>query len=346
MEGELDDAERELLLGRERQMLWGAIARAGVAQALGAMASIMVERGQLVEAREFLDSEPRVGAPTFGGLFRDRAEVELLLAERRHQDGLALCEEQIEPLRGWLDNPALSPWHGFAAEALHALGRTAEGIAHVEQELEMARAFGAPRAIGRALRVLGALRGDEGLPVLHEAVDVLSRSRARLEYAKSLAALGGGLRRARQPSEAREPLRRALELAAACGADALENEVRSELAAAGVKPRSTALGGVESLTASERRVTALAADGHTNRDIAQELYVTPKTVEVHLSNAYRETFARYEGAALADLFTFPLQVVGDADQVAPISIGSRDDWLPVLDGLLGAYRTLGVAGGE
>jgi len=63
-------------------------------------------------------------------------------------------------------------------------------------------------------------------------------------------------------------------------------------------------------------------------------------------DTYRETFARYDAAALADLFTFPLQVVGDADQVTPISIGSRDDWLPVLDGLLGAYRTLGVAGGE
>jgi DNA-binding NarL/FixJ family response regulator len=96
------------------------------------------------------------------------------------------------------------------------------------------------------------------------------------------------MRRNRRPTEARDPLRRALELAAACGAGALESEVRSELAAAGVKPRATALGGVESLTASERRVSALAAEGHTNRDIAQELYVTPKTVEVHLSNAYRK----------------------------------------------------------
>ena len=63
-------------------------------------------------------------------------------------------------------------------------------------------------------------------------------------------------------------------------------------------------------------------------------------------DTYRETFARYDAAALADLFTFPLQVVGDAEQVTPISIASRDDWLGVLDGLLGAYRTLGVAGGE
>ncbi len=136
--------------------------------------------------------------------------------------------------------------------------------------------------------MLGTLRREEGLPLLEQAVDVLSGSRARLEYAKALAALGGAMRRHRRPADAREPLRRALELAAACGAEALVADVRSELAAAGVKPRTTALGGVESLTASERRVTALAAGGQTNRDIAQELYVTPKTVEVHLSNAYRK----------------------------------------------------------
>ena len=286
MEGELEGAERELLEGREGQTLWGAITPAGVSQAIGAMASIFIEQGRLAEARALIDAEPHDPAPTFGGLFRDRAEVELLLAERRHEEALALSEEMIDKLEGWMDNPALAPWHGFAAEALDALGRTAEGIEHVEIELAKARAFGAPRAIGRALRVLGTLRRDE--EQLREAVEVLSGSRARLEYAKALAALGGAMRRSRQTTEARDPLRRALELASACGADGLAAHVRSELAAAGVKPRTTALGGVESLTASERRVSGLAAEGRTNRDIAQELYVTPKTVEVHLSNAYRK----------------------------------------------------------
>jgi DNA-binding NarL/FixJ family response regulator len=84
------------------------------------------------------------------------------------------------------------------------------------------------------------------------------------------------------------PLRRALELAEACGAQSLVDHVRSELAAAGAKPRTAALGGIEALTPSERRVVGLAAEGQTNRDIAQALYVTPKTVEVHLSNSYRK----------------------------------------------------------
>jgi DNA-binding NarL/FixJ family response regulator len=116
-----------------------------------------------------------------------------------------------------------------------------------------------------------------------EAVAVLEASPARLEHAKALAALGSALRRARKPTEAREPLRRALELAGACEAGGL-----SELLAAGARPRRDALSGAESLTPSERRVVDLATAGRTNRDIAQELYVTPKTVEVHLSNAYRK----------------------------------------------------------
>ena len=90
------------------------------------------------------------------------------------------------------------------------------------------------------------------------------------------------------PADAREPLRRALELAVACSATGLAEHVRTELYAAGARPRTDARSGAAALTASERRVADLAAGGETNRDIAQTLYVTPKTVEVHLSNAYRK----------------------------------------------------------
>jgi DNA-binding NarL/FixJ family response regulator len=113
-------------------------------------------------------------------------------------------------------------------------------------------------------------------------------STARLEHAKALVALGGALRRDRQPSDAREPLRQGLELASVCGAERLVEEARSELYASGARPRSDALSGVEALTPSERRVAELAAGGDSNKNIAQTLYVTPKTIEVHLSNAYRK----------------------------------------------------------
>ncbi len=168
------------------------------------------------------------------------------------------------------------------------MGRTAEALALVEEELELARGWGAPSAVGHTLTVLGTLQREAGIETLREAIAVLEPSTARLEHAKALAALGSALRRRRQPTEAREPLRRALELAAVCGADGLAEHVRSELYATGTRPRNDAMSGPDSLTPSERRVADLAAGGQTNRDIAQALFVTPKTVEVHLSNTYRK----------------------------------------------------------
>ena len=66
----------------------------------------------------------------------------------------------------------------------------------------------------------------------------------------------------------------------------LADRARTELYATGARPRREALAGIDALTASERRVADLAAAGRTNREIAQELFVTPKTVEVHLSSTY------------------------------------------------------------
>ena len=146
--------------------------------------------------------------------------------------------------------------------------------------------------MARALRVLGTVEHARAWSVCSEAAALASRSPARLEHAKALAALGGALRAARRPSEARDPLRRALELADALGADALAARVRQELYAAGGGPRTTALRGVDALTPSERRVAERAAAGQTNRAIAEALFVTPKTVELHLRNAYRKLGAR------------------------------------------------------
>src|SRR5262249_27161641 len=86
------------------------------------------------------------------------------------------------------------------------------------------------------------------------------------------------------------------------GADALAGRVRQELYAAGARPRTTALRGPDALTPSERRVADRAAAGQTNRAIAEALFVTPKTVELHLRNAYRKLGARNRhapGAAAA-----------------------------------------------
>jgi DNA-binding CsgD family transcriptional regulator len=119
------------------------------------------------------------------------------------------------------------------------------------------------------------------------------RTAARAELRRctdpgALTAFGHGLRRARRLHDARGPLREAIDLAERCGARRLVDYARSELHAAGGRSRSTMLGGVKALTVSERRVATLAAEGHTNREIAQALFITPKTVEMHLGNAYRK----------------------------------------------------------
>ena len=79
-----------------------------------------------------------------------------------------------------------------------------------------------------------------------------------------------------------------MELAARSGASALADRALVELRAAGARPRRTARSGVDSLTPSERRVAALAAAGAGNAEIAQTLFVTVRTVEMHLSSAYRK----------------------------------------------------------
>ena len=83
-------------------------------------------------------------------------------------------------------------------------------------------------------------------------------------------------------------MHRALDLAEVCGAAPLVQQVRTELRTAGFRPRRDRLTGVDALTPSERRVAELAADGASNRDVAQHLFITTKTVEVHLTSAYRK----------------------------------------------------------
>jgi DNA-binding CsgD family transcriptional regulator len=159
----------------------------------------------------------------------------------------------------------------------------------VDEELALARTWGAPRALGAALRAAGLIEGGtRGLALLEEAVQVLSKSAAKLEHAKSRTELGAALRRANRRSQAREQLRQAVELAAICGAASLAARAESELLATGARPRRIALSGVASLTPSERRVAEMAAEGLTNREIAQALFIAPRTVEVHLTSIYRK----------------------------------------------------------
>jgi DNA-binding CsgD family transcriptional regulator len=165
----------------------------------------------------------------------------------------------------------------------------AEALRLAREELELANASGLPRARGVALRTVGLLEGgDRGIELLRESLAQLETTPSRLEHARTLVELGAALRRDQQRAAAREPLRVGLDLAQRCGAERLASRAEEELRATGARPRRRELAGRDALTASERRVARMAAQGLSNPEIAQSLYVTIKTVEMHLGHAYRK----------------------------------------------------------
>jgi DNA-binding CsgD family transcriptional regulator len=285
LRGELAEAESELRAALQTAAHWGVPTQQP--WAIAVLAELLVDRGELAEARALLDGATPARGGSDPAVLLDRAQVRVLLAEGRAEEALAQAEE-FERHVGWRRHPRYVPWRSLKAQVLDRLGRTDEAVALAGEELAIAREWGTPGTVGRSLRVLGTVERAAGIQHLEEACAVLERAPARLERAKALAALGAALRRARKATEAREPLRQALELAEICGATGLVESVRAEIYATGARPRTAALTGVGALTTSERRVVDLAAGGLSNRDIAQTLYVTPKTVEVHLSSAYRK----------------------------------------------------------
>lgn len=195
-----------------------------------------------------------------------------------------------ELAEGWkIENPIVLDWRSRAAGILSALGRHDEAVELAQEELRLARRWGAASAVGTALRAAGmADPSATGTELLREAVEVHASAPTRLEYARSLVSLGVRLRRERQRLEAREELRKGLDLASRCGAVLLANQARDELVAAGGKPRRDAIEGAEALTGRERRIAELAVEELTNRQIAQVLFLSPRTVEHHLRNIYRK----------------------------------------------------------
>jgi class 3 adenylate cyclase/DNA-binding CsgD family transcriptional regulator len=259
----------------------------------GWLAQILVERGAVDEAAALLDAvEASVGSDAFSRapLLRGRALVEA--ARGDHRAALARALELGAALAAFgHTNPAASypAWRSLAALEHHALGEAQDALALAREEVELARAWGVPSTLGRALRILGLIEGgDVGIERIREAVALLEPSPARLEHAYALADLGAALRRANHRAEAREHLRQALELAQRSGATLLAEAAHEELIATGARPRRIVQTGAASLTPSERRISAMAAEGLSNREIAQALFVTLRTVEMHLSNAFRK----------------------------------------------------------
>ena len=257
----------------------------------GILIQSLVERGDLEAAQDVLGPiDDDADVPSLTAAVLRFARGQLRVAQGRLGEGLAdflgvgeLCATAV------VDCPSYLPWRSAGALAQLQLGDRDAARALAMHELELAATFGAPRALGVAQRAAGIVTaGEAGDALLRDAIESLELADARLERAKALADLGARLRLRNRRSDARKMLREALDASSRSHAAPLAKRAETELRATGAKPRRVALSGVESLTASERRVAELASQNLTNREIAQTLFVTARTVEGHLTGVFRK----------------------------------------------------------
>jgi DNA-binding CsgD family transcriptional regulator len=177
-------------------------------------------------------------------------------------------------LMGWA-NPAVLPWRTWAARLQHRLGRTRLARELIEQELGLAEEWGTAPCLGRALRVRASLTdGPEGTELARRAIDVLEGSSGVLELAKAHLLLGRRL----LPDdrvEAAGHLGRGERLAKLCGVESVDQAESSGPDAA-------------ELTPAERRIARRVLEGGANQQIADDLDISVRAVEKHLTKVYRK----------------------------------------------------------
>jgi DNA-binding CsgD family transcriptional regulator/tetratricopeptide (TPR) repeat protein len=257
----------------------------------GVLLKALVAQGELDAAEETLgplasEAESGFVATALLRLARGRLRVE----QGRAADGLEdFLGVGVILSRALITSPSYLPWRSEGALAHLVLGDREPAERLAAEELELAQAFGAPRSLGVAKRAAGLVAGGQrGELLLREAIDAFDHGGAELERARALADLGAMLRRRNRRTEARELLREALDGAHRAGAKRLAEQAETELRATGARPRRVVLTGPDALTASERRIAELASQGLSNREIAQTLFITTRTVEGHLTSIFRK----------------------------------------------------------
>jgi DNA-binding CsgD family transcriptional regulator len=287
-QGRVADALADLELADDaRRVGWRQFTRAAAA----VHCLCQIETGALAGAADALDADGPLHSPLdVEDTLRLFARAELRLAQGDPRQALEDAIDTGTAIGETLRVVGPAPWRTTAAQAALALGDRDQALTLAREELAVADRTQVPHARIRALRVLGICEGgSRGTDMLTSATELGAERPPRLETIRALVELGAALRRGNQRSLAREPLQRAADAAGRGGATVLYERARVELAATGARPRRDALlSGPASLTPSERRIAVLAAAGQSNREIAVALFVTPKTVEYHLRNAYRK----------------------------------------------------------
>lgn len=269
-----------------------AVRALGLDVTIPALAAITAENLVLMDRATEADELVRVPTEPIEGTFimpfflPARGLVHATLRRFHEAEADFRATLEIARARGW-SSPLVTRAGVRLVELLAARGDRDEALELADRDIAVARAAGTSGALAVALRSRArALEGDDVVDTLREAQRVLDGGPFRLEQARVLHDLGRHLRRAGHRTDAREVLRAALDLAAQTEASLIARLVRDELEASGGRLRRERSSGVEALTPSERRVVDLAVEGLTNRAIAETLWVTQKTVEHHLRNAY------------------------------------------------------------
>lgn len=245
-----------------------------------ALTAVAMELGDPGLIAKILTSRPdREEAAGCDAAYRMLHAVGEALAGRPAQalDKLVDCGRALDSV-GWR-NPVLLPWCITTARLHARLGNLTAAREAAAQAWDRATEWGAPVGVGRALYVLGRCTpGRKGLGLLHEAVEVLHAN--PFERAKALLQLGARERADGDP-HAQRHLDEAHRLAVQSGAERLARRIAKELD--GNSP-----GIVVALTRTEFKVAGLVVQGLTNAEIADELAVTSRAIEKHLTNSFRK----------------------------------------------------------
>jgi DNA-binding CsgD family transcriptional regulator/tetratricopeptide (TPR) repeat protein len=286
--GRVDDAAADAQAAFERLQPRGNV---HAHAAMAVLVHCMIDRGELDDAAQLvcgadLDQIETPIVKVHFWIARGRLHLSRGETNRAHYD--------VDRVRTVLQddadlNPTLLPWRTLAAIVAHRSGDEEASRRYFHEEIELARSFEVPIALGTALRCrAGTEPAARALPSYREAVECLEGTGALLELAHAHVGVGRCLARRSDMASARRHLVIALDLAHRCGATALMTDIQHEVIAAGGRPRRAAQSGKESLTPTETRVAKLAAQGISSRDIAEQLFVSRNTVTWHLRHVYRK----------------------------------------------------------
>jgi DNA-binding CsgD family transcriptional regulator len=312
--GDWEAAERDIVAAAEGAEEAGQTGSLAIALAIAAR--VHAGRGAESEARAAVEravslAEAHAYGSAYGWARAAMGFLELSLGRVPEAiDELELVERLLE--MGGLEDPLIIPWAPDLVEAYVRGGRLDEARLRSQAFSQRAQRNGAPLALALAERCEGLVADEQFVDAFERALEAHDEAEAPFERARTLLAFGSRLHRSRQRARARDVLREAENEFERLQALPWLQRARDELRAAGGVEREP-IGDPDELTAQELRVALAVARGAKNREVAAELFLSPKTVEFHLGRVYRKLNI-HSRAELATLVASGALEPGHAEQ--------------------------------